>query len=119
MMKSRCVSTSQKTVRVMVASDSILDGGPGQNKDARRPSPDAREGETDGGLWGFNGEGWPAPRQESRRLLGAARQPHFSISETRDSATSVPSQRQTTAHQMQMQTCQRDALALKGNPMRR
>src|SRR5947208_12968973 len=73
MMKSCCVSTSQKTVRVMAGSDSILDGGPGQNKDARRPSPDAREGETDGGRWGFNGEGWPALRQASRRLLGAAR----------------------------------------------
>src|SRR5882672_6590457 len=73
MMKSRCVSTSQKTVRVMAGSDSILDGGPGQNEDARRPSPDAREGETDGGRWGIDEEGWPALRQESRRLLGAAR----------------------------------------------
>src|SRR2546428_8650050 len=73
MMKSRCVSTSQKTVRVMAGSDSILDGGPGQNEDARRPSPDAREGETDGGRWGADGEGWPALHQEPRRLLGATR----------------------------------------------
>src|SRR5207247_7780671 len=29
------------------------------SKGARRPSPDAREGEMDGGRWGPDGEGWP------------------------------------------------------------